>query len=54
MKNIIRKLVRNSSYSYSLNIPKEIVDKYGWRAKQKLVIKDKGRGLLEVRDWKRR
>ncbi|MEA2088262.1 MAG: hypothetical protein U9O55_00240 [Patescibacteria group bacterium] len=50
----IRKLAKNSSYSYSLNIPKEIIDKYGWRSKQKLVIKDKGRGLLEVRDWKRR
>ena len=54
MKNIARKLNKNSAYSYSINIPKEIIDKYGWKAKQKLTIKDKGGGLLEVRDWKKR
>jgi len=54
MEAITRRLVKNSPYSYSVNIPKSIVDKYGWKAKQKLSIKDKGKGLLEIRDWKRR
>lgn len=54
MKQATRKLTKNSEYSYSVSIPKEVVDKYGWRAKQKLTVKDKGGGLLEIRDWKRR
>jgi bifunctional DNA-binding transcriptional regulator/antitoxin component of YhaV-PrlF toxin-antitoxin module len=49
-----RKLTKVSSHSYMVNIPKEIVAKYGWKGKQKLSIKDRGRGLLEIRDWKRR
>jgi len=51
IKHII-KLTKRSSYSYSVTIPKEIVDKYGWRSKQKLTIEDKGRGKLEVKDWR--
>ena len=39
----IRKLQRVSSDSYTLNIPKEIIDKFGWREKQKLEISLKGR-----------
>ena len=46
------KLTKSSRYSYSVVIPKEFVDKYGWRSKQKLVIKDKGRGVIEIKDWK--
>lgn len=48
------KLTKASKYSYSLVIPKEIIKKYGWREKQKMTIKDTGRGKLEIRDWKRR
>jgi hypothetical protein len=42
----IHKLKKSSAYSYSVTIPKEIVEKYGWREKQKLVVKDKGRGKV--------
>ena len=52
-KHVI-KLTKSSRYSYSIVIPKEFIDKYGWSSKQKLVIKDKGRGALEIRDWKNR
>lgn len=48
-KNVM-KLKKNSNYSYSVTIPKEMVKKYGWKEKQKLVIKDKGRGKLEISD----
>ncbi|MFA6047312.1 MAG: AbrB/MazE/SpoVT family DNA-binding domain-containing protein [Parcubacteria group bacterium] len=51
-KNII-KLKKSSVYSYSVTIPKEMVEKYGWKEKQKLVIKDKGRGKLEISDWRK-
>lgn len=54
MKNNIRKLKKSNKYSYSVNLPKELVDKYGWKSKQKLVVSDKGRGVLEIRDWRGR
>jgi len=52
MKKNIIKLTKSSQYSYSVTIPKEIVEKYGWKAKQKLTIEDKGRGSLEIKDWR--
>ena len=54
MEKEIRKLTKSSSHSYSLVIPKEIIKKYGWKEKQKLVIRDKGRGKVEIRDWRSR
>lgn len=54
MKQFVRKIIKTSRYSYSLIIPKEILQKYGWRERQKIVIKDKGRGKLELRDWRRK
>jgi hypothetical protein len=52
-KNIV-KLKKSSAYSYSVTIPKEIVEKYRWKEKQKLVVKDKGHGKVEVSDWRKR
>ena len=49
-----RKLIKNSSYSYTITIPKEVVEKYGWRGKQKMTIIDKGRGVLEIKDWRKK
>jgi bifunctional DNA-binding transcriptional regulator/antitoxin component of YhaV-PrlF toxin-antitoxin module len=50
-KNVM-KLKKNSAYSYSVTIPKDLVEKYGWKEKQKLVVKDKGRGRLEISDFR--
>lgn len=50
----IHKLKRSSAYSFSVTIPKEIVEKYGWREKQKLVVKDKGQGKIEISDWRKK
>jgi bifunctional DNA-binding transcriptional regulator/antitoxin component of YhaV-PrlF toxin-antitoxin module len=50
----VHKLKKSSTYSYSVTIPKEMVEKYGWREKQKLTIKDKGRGKIEISDWRKR
>jgi len=52
--NSVHKLKKSSKYSFSLTIPKEVIEKYGWREHQKLVVKDKGRGKLEVSDWRKR
>jgi len=54
MKNFIRKLTKISKHSFYIVIPKEIIAKYSWRERQKLVIVDKGRGRLEIRDWRKR
>jgi bifunctional DNA-binding transcriptional regulator/antitoxin component of YhaV-PrlF toxin-antitoxin module len=48
----IRKIGKASKWSYNVVIPKEIIEKYGWKKKQKIVIVDKGRGKLEIRDWR--
>ncbi|MDP2650036.1 MAG: AbrB/MazE/SpoVT family DNA-binding domain-containing protein [bacterium] len=49
-----RKLIKLSTHSYAVVIPKEFIKKYGWREKQKITVTDLGRGKIEVRDWKRR
>jgi len=54
MFKFIRKLTRTSSHSYSVNIPKEIVKKLGWREKQKLeIIWDGKSESFKVKDWKK-
>lgn len=54
MKKAVRKLIRQSKYSYSVNLPKEFVERYGWKEKQKLTIEDKGGGVIVVKDWRRK
>jgi len=54
MKKYELKLTKVSTHSYCVVIPKEVVKKYEWREKQKMTLVDKGRGKLEVRDWKKR
>ena len=49
-----RKLTKTSTHSYYIILPKSIVKKYGWKERQKLEITDKGRGKLEIKDWRRR
>lgn len=49
----VYKLKKSSAYSYSVTVPKEIIDKYGWKEKQKLSIKDKGNGKVEISDWRK-
>ncbi|MFC1756457.1 AbrB/MazE/SpoVT family DNA-binding domain-containing protein [Patescibacteria group bacterium] len=54
MKKYTHKLTKTSKRSYYLVVPREIVDKYKWKEKQKMVIEDKGRGKIEIRDWRRK
>jgi len=53
MAKHIVKLTKSSRYSYSVVLPKELIGKYGWRERQKLTVEDKGRGRLEIKDWKK-
>lgn len=54
MKKFTRKIRRLSSHSYGVSIPKEIIKKFGWRLKQKLVISFGGRKEeLKIKDWEK-
>ena len=50
----MRKIVKNGRDSYYICIPKEIVKKYKWKERQKMVLSDKGRGKIEISDWRKR
>jgi bifunctional DNA-binding transcriptional regulator/antitoxin component of YhaV-PrlF toxin-antitoxin module len=52
MEKFVHKIKKDGKYSYSVTIPKDIIKKYGWREKQKVVISDKGNGRVEIRDWR--
>lgn len=54
MEKYVRKLIKVSTHSYSVVIPKELIDKFGWRERQKLEIVFGGRKHeLTIRDWKK-
>jgi len=51
----IRKLKRTgkgNSGSFSVTIPMEMVKELGWREKQKIVFKKRGKGIL-ISDWEK-
>jgi bifunctional DNA-binding transcriptional regulator/antitoxin component of YhaV-PrlF toxin-antitoxin module len=48
----IRKLTRTGNTSISVTIPIEILRDLGWREKQKVVVKKKGKGI-SIQDWKK-
>ncbi len=54
MGKYTHKLTRSGLYSYSIIIPREVVEKYGWKERQKMTIEDKGRGELKIKDWRKR
>lgn len=54
MKKHLRKLTRTSKHSFYVVIPKELVNKYGWKERQKLVLEDKSQGKIEIRDWRKK
>lgn len=53
MKKYIRKLTKIATHSYAITLPKELVKKFKWKERQKLVIIYGGRKAeLKIRDWK--
>lgn len=51
-KEYIRKLTKKGKYSYFVILPKEIIDEFNWRDRQKIVIKSSRKGSMEIKDWK--
>lgn len=55
MAKFIRKLQKMSSHSYVINIPKEIIQKFGWKERQKLEISFGGqKSQLNIKDWEKK
>jgi bifunctional DNA-binding transcriptional regulator/antitoxin component of YhaV-PrlF toxin-antitoxin module len=54
-KKFVRKLQRTGEYSYIINIPKEMIDKFRWQERQKLEISfgDNAKEIV-IKDWSRK
>jgi len=48
----IRNITQNSTGTYQLTIPKQLVSELGWRQGQKVTVAKTGNKLL-VEDWKK-
>ncbi len=48
----IRKLTKVGGKSLAVTLPVELVNKLGWREKQRVVVK-KIRGGVSIKDWKK-
>jgi len=53
MAKYVRKIMKISSHSYSIVLPKELVKKFGWHEKKKVSIEEKDRKTLLIKDWKK-
>ena len=48
----IRKITRIGKQSYGITIPIEMMREFGWRERQRVVVR-KVRGGILVKDWKK-
>ncbi len=48
----IRKLRKVSTHSYAVVIPKELIKKFRWRERQKLILNSRGEKIT-IEDWKK-
>ena len=51
-KKYIRKLTKKGKYSYFVILPKEIINIFGWKDRQKITIKIFGKNKIIIKDWK--
>jgi antitoxin component of MazEF toxin-antitoxin module len=52
MIKFIRKIIKNGRGSYYINMPKELVDSFGLRERQKMTIRLSGKKII-IEDWKK-
>jgi len=52
MIKFTRKIIKNGRGTYYINIPKEIMDSFKLRERQKLTIRRSGKKII-VEDWKK-
>jgi len=48
----IRK-IQQSRGSYYITVPIELVRKFGWRERQKVVVEEYGKNKMLIADWKK-
>jgi len=51
-ENQIRKLTKLGKKSLCVTIPIEIIREFGWRERQKVVVKKQGKKIV-IADWKK-
>lgn len=49
-KEYIMKVRKVSTHSYAVTLPKEVIKKFGWKERQKLVLRESGKKII-IRDW---
>ncbi len=53
-ETFIRKVQKTSTHSYVINIPKELINQFKWREKQKLEVIFQGKkNELLIKDYKK-
>lgn len=50
LKHNIRNLQRNQR-TYYVTIPVEIIKEFGWKERQKVVVRKYGKGKIIIKDW---
>jgi antitoxin component of MazEF toxin-antitoxin module len=51
---IIRKITKVGGHSYAVILPMEVVKKWGWQERQKVVIKiSQNPKKITIKDWKK-
>jgi antitoxin component of MazEF toxin-antitoxin module len=52
-ETFVRKLQKTSTHSYVINIPKDLINQFKWREKQKVEIVFKGKKEIVIKDYKK-
>ncbi|MFC1629631.1 hypothetical protein ACFL11_00155 [Patescibacteria group bacterium] len=47
-----RKITKKGEYSYLVILPKRIIDSFGWKDRQKVVIEQYGKDRILISNWK--
>lgn len=47
-----RKILQLGKYSLAIVLPKQVLRRFGWKERQKIVVSVRGRDALVIRDWK--
>lgn len=48
----VRKLTKVGGHSIAVTLPIELVRELGWRERQKVVVKKRGKGII-IEDWEK-
>jgi len=52
MEKYIRKITKKTKYTYTIVLPKELIDGFHWKDGQKIEICAFGKNKIFITDWK--